>query len=121
MTKDEADKAAAGELPDDPFEGATPMGDGWVPIDAVLEDTITLHERRRSGEESPVPFPWRCLTNHFSGGLWNGAYILIGATGSGKTQFAVQMAYNAASQGIPVRVTRRWQISHVRATQSVQS
>lgn len=60
-------------------------------------------ERRQLGQERPVPLPdgWATLRQLLGGGLWPGAYMLVGNTGSGKTQFALQVGFEAARQAAP--------------------
>ena len=42
---------------------------------------------------------WKRLDKALEGGLYEGLYVIPGATGTGKTAFALQMAYQIASQG----------------------
>lgn len=56
-----------------------------------------------------IPTPWPTLNRLFGGnergdggGLWPGLHVVTGPTGAGKTQFAVQLAHHAASEGMPV-------------------
>lgn len=58
--------------------------------------------RRQKGEEKPIPLPWPHVLQNFGGGLWPGCHILLGGTGSGKTQWALQVALHSARQNIPV-------------------
>lgn len=59
-------------------------------------------KRRAEGLEKPIVTPWRTLNEMLGGGLWPGFYVLVGNTGSGKTQLALQMALHAAEAGVPV-------------------
>lgn len=52
--------------------------------------------RRRERRECPLPMPWRNAASLLGGGLWPGMYVLVGGTGAGKTQWAVQVAVEAA-------------------------
>lgn len=58
--------------------------------------------RRAEKREAPVPLPWRSLNEKLGGGLWPGLYILVGGTGDGKTQMALQMGVCAARHRFPV-------------------
>ena len=61
---------------------------------------------RHEGKERPLPTPWpslnHALTGKEDGGFWPGLHLLVGGTGSGKTQFALQCALAAAQRGVPV-------------------
>ena len=61
---------------------------------------------RHEGKERPLPTPWpslnHALTGKEDGGFWPGLHLLVGGTGSGKTQFALQCALEAAQRGVPV-------------------
>lgn len=69
---------------------------------AVMANTILRLEARARGEERPIPLPWKHMAEQFGGGLWPGLHILVGGTGAGKTQFALQIALSSAKGGIPV-------------------
>lgn len=45
-----------------------------------------------------IPTGWKTLDNALDGGLYEGLYVIPGSTGSGKTAFALQMAYQIAKQ-----------------------
>lgn len=64
-------------------------------IEAMLETM----EARRSGKETAMSTPWSPVDSLLGGGLWPGMYVLVGGTGSGKTQWAVQVAAEAARRG----------------------
>ena len=82
----------------DPFDEVTPKDLG-----AVLDHTLDRIARRARGDERPVPLPWACLANALGGGLWGGTSVgLLGDSGSGKTQFALQAALYAAESGVPI-------------------
>jgi replicative DNA helicase len=69
----------------------------------VLDDALTRMERRARGEERPVPLPWSNVAAALGGGLWGGTLVtLVGDTGTGKTQWALQAAIHAAESGTPV-------------------
>ena len=46
-----------------------------------------------------IPTGWKNLDEVLEGGLYEGLYVIPGATGTGKTAFALQMAYQIATQG----------------------
>lgn len=59
--------------------------------------------KRRSGEQQhAVPVPWNMVSEHLGGGLGAGLHILVGSSGSMKTQYSLQVALTAAIQGHPV-------------------
>ena len=68
----------------------------------MLPKAMNLFYQRQSGEVKPVPLPWLPITNKLKGGLWPGLHILVGNTGSGKSQWALQAAHHAAKRGWPV-------------------
>ena len=72
-------------------------GAGRVGLD--LPGLVDLHQRRARGAEAPIRTPWAAYNNAVSGGLWPGMYVLVGGTGAGKTQWAVQVAVEAAVAG----------------------
>ena len=45
-----------------------------------------------------IPTGWESLDKVLDGGLYEGLYVIPGATGTGKTAFALQMAYQIAEQ-----------------------
>ena len=45
-----------------------------------------------------IPTGWESLDEVLEGGLYEGLYVIPGATGTGKTAFALQMAYQIAAQ-----------------------
>jgi len=117
--KDLNDMLKDGTLPADPFDGAEPYsapaepkaepeaGPGGLDKEApwiggFLDSALAQMERRRTGEELPVSLPWPKLKQKLSGGLWPGCHLLTGGTGTGKSQFALQIALHAAKQGQPV-------------------
>jgi len=75
---------------------------GYLPtLDSMLEGAMVRAEKRASGEEKPVPLPFRSLAEHFGGGLWPGVHVLTANTGIGKTQIGLQFAKHAAENRIP--------------------
>jgi replicative DNA helicase len=82
--------------PPDGFEEPRALG-------TVLDDALARMERRARGDERPVPVPWSNVAAALGGGLWGGTLVtLVGDTGSGKTQWALQAAIHAAESGVPV-------------------
>ena len=73
-------------------------------VGAFLTDALAGMRRRGSGEDRPVPVPWERTAKELRGGLWAGCYVLVGATGAGKTQWAFEVAYHAITQPSPVPV-----------------
>lgn len=45
-----------------------------------------------------IPTDWKKLDEVLEGGLYEGLYVILGATGTRKTAFALQMAYQIATQ-----------------------
>jgi hypothetical protein len=69
----------------------------------ILDDALDRMGRRAVGTERPIPLPWSNLSAALGGGLWGGTCVtLVGDTGSGKTQWALQVAVHAAEAGVPV-------------------
>jgi replicative DNA helicase len=72
-------------------------------LGSVLDDALARMERRASGDERPVPLPWSNVAAALGGGLWGGTLVtIVGDTGTGKTQWALQAAIHAAEAGVPV-------------------
>ena len=71
-------------------------------VGSFAEHALTTMLRRAQGVDKPLPLPWPSLAQALSGGLWPGLHVLVGNTGSGKSQFALQLALHAARQEIPV-------------------
>lgn len=71
-------------------------------VSDLLGPALATMQARASGKEKPVPLPWPSATKALGGGLWPGLHVLTGATGQGKTQFALQAAWAAAGAGVPV-------------------
>ena len=72
-----------------------------APIGGALDRAFDLMERRADGRDKPVPLPWPKVDLVLGGGLWRGLHILVGNTGSGKSQWALQAALHAAQAGVP--------------------
>jgi replicative DNA helicase len=90
----------AAEAPAAP--GAAPEGIGRE-LGAILDEALDRMERRVVGDERPIPLPWSNVAAALGGGLWGGTLVtLIGDTGSGKTQWALQLSVHAAENGVPV-------------------
>jgi len=65
-----------------------------------------LHARlaaRRNGDATPLATRFERLNHALGGGFWPGLYLIVGSTGSGKSQLALQLALDAARAGTPVQ------------------
>lgn len=69
---------------------------------ARAKDLAARLGRRVSGEEHPIKTPWLPLDEAMGGGLWSGMHFLVGGTGTGKSQWAMQCAVHAAAHKVPV-------------------
>jgi replicative DNA helicase len=110
---DDNDRLRGGTLPDDPEADAIPLIDpaedaaqklleNSAPrIGAFLHDAFVRMERRATQQEKPLPLPWPSVQKALGGGLWPGLGILVGGTGVGKSQFALEAALHAARNGFP--------------------
>lgn len=68
-----------------------------------LRASLERVRRRRDRQELPLPVPWPSLAAELGRGLWPGTFaLLVGNTGAGKSQFAMQLAWHAANAGHPV-------------------
>jgi replicative DNA helicase len=67
-----------------------------------MRESFALMQARAGGRAKPVPLPWPGVAERLGGGLWPGLHVLTGATGRGKTQFALQAAWKASDAGVPV-------------------
>ena len=115
MTRDENDRYREGDLNPDPKVGAKVMRDADAAkvmrgrdsdapprLVSLLDKAFGRMAARARGEEKPIPLPWPTLAEAVGGGLWpGGVHVLVGNTGSGKTQFCLQVAMEAAKAGIP--------------------
>jgi replicative DNA helicase len=83
--------------------GRALTGDGDAHRAALVADDLdALMEtvwNRREGLQRPMATPWAGVDQLLGGGLWPGMYVLVGGTGAGKTQWAVQVAVEAALKG----------------------
>jgi replicative DNA helicase len=83
--------------------GRALTGDGDAHRAALVADDLdALMEtvwNRREGIQRPMATPWGGVDALLGGGLWPGMYVLVGGTGAGKTQWAVQVAVEAALKG----------------------
>src|SRR4051812_12306513 len=77
---------------------APPAPDGMGrELGAILDEALDRMERRVVGDERPIPLPWSNVSAALGGGLWGGTLVtLVGDTGSGKTQWALQLSVHAA-------------------------
>jgi len=91
-----------GEPMDPPAEGAA-VDRELLPLSHWVPEAFDLFAER-SKPEAFVPWPadWSNLERLVPHGLLPGLHILVGATGSGKTQWALQLAVTAA-RGEPGR------------------
>lgn len=72
------------------------MRDSWRTLGSLWEQALTEAE----DPASTIPLPWPTVTAHFTGGMRSGRlYALMGATGTGKTAAAQQIADTAAKNG----------------------
>jgi len=71
-------------------------------LGSFMKEASATVMRRWTGEEKPIPMPWGKVTELLGGGWWPGLTVLVGGTGTGKSQFALQASLHAASQGHPV-------------------
>jgi len=71
-------------------------------IGDFIAKSVALMKARANKEAKPIPLPWTNVTKALGGGLWPGLHVLTGATGQGKTQLALQVAWAAARAEIPV-------------------
>jgi replicative DNA helicase len=85
-------KIESAELP--PDDNAEPSGPR--PFREVVKRGLMSIANRAHGREVPVTTPWDALNEHMRGGMWPGLYTLTGSTGSGKSQWALQIALEAA-------------------------
>lgn len=65
-------------------------------------DAINTMFKRFFKKEIALETPWASINEATGGGLWPGLHVLVSSTGSGKTQFALQLAIHAAQTGRPV-------------------
>jgi replicative DNA helicase len=73
------------------------------PVADGVRESLERVRRRRDREEVPLPVPWPGLAAELGGGLWPGTFaLLVGNTGAGKSQWAMQLAWRVANAGNPV-------------------
>jgi len=72
--------------------------------DYIDQAFTTFMARRENGARIPFPSDWEMLRKTYRGGFLPGLHILVGTTGSGKTQMALQMALAAARGGHSVGI-----------------
>jgi replicative DNA helicase len=82
--------------------GLPDLGKSTGRVGDDLDSLIAVMHRRTTGQECALKTPWSRLDAVLGGGFWPGFYVLVGGTGAGKTQFAVQAAVHAAQQGVQV-------------------
>ena len=92
----EADQAKAKEARHATLNERAPLAGSF------LRESLVLMQRRATGEAKPIPVPWPEVAERMGGGLWPGLHVLTGTTGTGKTQFALQVAWKAALANVPV-------------------
>lgn len=73
----------------------------------VVPKAMQTLRDRATGKLKPVPLrlvhePWTAAEDALGGGLWPGLYVVVGATGTGKTQLCLSLALGAALEGCPV-------------------
>lgn len=71
------------------------------PLGDLLGQALDRAERRRTGDEKPVPVPFAEWAEALGGGLWPGAHYMVSGTGVGKSQLAIQTALGAAATSVP--------------------
>lgn len=113
---DDNDRKKAG-LPLDPLEGmervktaaeearearALELERCAPPLSTLLPNAIAAMQARSSGLAKPIVTPWATVNAELGGGIWPGLHVLSGTTGSGKSQWALQLALHAAKAGHPV-------------------
>ena len=66
----------------------------------TLSDSAKVKKWEKSiaNARDAIPTGWKSLDKALEGGLYEGLYVIPGATGTGKTAFALQMAYQIARQ-----------------------
>jgi len=75
-----------------------------APLSEAVPEALARFRARAAGAEPPIPLPWREVAHALGGGLAAPAvHFLVGGTGSGKTQWALQLALAAAGARLPDR------------------
>ena len=67
----------------------------------MVPTALDRAERRRSGDELPVPLLFPAYAKILGGGLWPGVHMKVAGTGVGKTTLALQESRYALEQGVP--------------------
>lgn len=70
-------------------------------IGALVDDALDLFTRRADGRAKPIELPWKKVGEALGGGLWPGLHVLVGGTGQGKSQLALQVALEATLKETP--------------------
>lgn len=91
--------------------GSLPGRPAWAgrSLAQAFESTLPVLLRRARRQERPVPTPWSLLNEALGGGLWPGFYTLTSGTGSGKTQWALQVALAAAQNELASHQALEWE------------
>ena len=89
------------------LERAAPPADGLTEARSLAQlvpDAVATMQARATGAAQPLELPptMEQLSQALGGGLWPGMTVLVGNTGTGKSQFALQLALHAARQETPV-------------------
>jgi replicative DNA helicase len=71
-------------------------------IGEMLSEVFEVFHDRAVGTRTPVSTPWSHVNTLLGGGFLPGVHFLIGGTGSGKTQWALQVALHTARAGCSV-------------------
>jgi KaiC/GvpD/RAD55 family RecA-like ATPase len=82
-------------------EGEAEAAPGFERIGAFLDDALERMRKRADGEERPAATPWPTLDAQLNGGLWPGLVVLVGNSGTGKSQLALQLSLQLARNGAP--------------------
>ncbi len=72
------------------------------PLHDLIAPALDRAERRRTGEERPIPVPFPEYADALGGGFWPGMHVLVSGTGAGKSQLALMTGLSAARNGYPV-------------------
>jgi len=85
-------------------EAETPTFEQTAPrLGSFLDESVGVMRARAEGDDKPIPLPHlKSVQKALNGGLWPGCWVLVGNTGSGKSQFALQLSWEAAKAGAPV-------------------
>jgi replicative DNA helicase len=61
-------------------------------VGEMLHPVLQVFHERAEKKREPIATPWQTMNTALGGGLLPGVHFLIGGTGSGKTQWALQVA-----------------------------